>query len=105
MTYMTDKIKIVTFTKDKNGVSTKVIGSEISARIKDNCRLVINNQGQEKVGFATIMIDRLNNTVKYGDKVIITYWKDEIYTSNKEFVILKYDYLGGFTNEVIKIEI
>jgi hypothetical protein len=105
MTYMTDKIKIVTFTKDKNGVSTRVVGNEIPARIKDNCRLVINNQGQEKIGFATIMIDRLGNAVSYGDKVIITYWKDEAYTSDKEFIILKYDYLGGFTNEVIKIEI
>jgi hypothetical protein len=102
---MTDKIKIVSISTDKNGVVTKVIGSEIPARIKDNGRLVINNQGQEKIGFATVMIDRQNNTIKYGDKIIITYWRNEAYTSTKEFIIHKYDYLGGFTNEVIRIDI
>jgi hypothetical protein len=105
MIYMTDAIKIITCTRDKNGVITETPSTEIPARIKNSNRLVMNSKGQEVVGYATIMIEK-DNAVKYDDKIqIIKRWGTDIDTKDKKYIINKIDPIGGFTADLIRIEI
>jgi hypothetical protein len=105
MTYLTDEIKIRSKTTDKNGVVTSNDSAIIPARIKDNNRLVINNRGQEVLGFATIMIET-GKVIKYGDYILIIKRKDIAFSnSTKEFIIHKFEPIGAYSEDYIRIEI
>lgn len=105
MIYFTDLIKIVTSSKSKDGVITEVESIDIDARIKDNNKLVMNDKGQEVIGQMTIMIDK-NKAVKYGDKIkVVKKWGVAYAMSDKKFVIHSIDNIGGFHEDIIRIEI
>jgi hypothetical protein len=105
MTYLTDEIKIRHKTTNSSGVTTHSDSDIIPARIKDNNRLVINNRGQEVLGFGTIMIE-VNNTLAYGDYILIVKRKDIAFSNpNKEFIIHKFEPIGAYSEEFIRIEI
>jgi hypothetical protein len=103
MIYGTDKIKIVNVSTDKYGVKTRTVNDEIDARIKDTNRLIINNRGEQVVGFAVIMIEK-GNTVNYGDEILITKrWGKDYKLKDKYFKIQKIEDIGGFSSSYIRV--
>lgn len=105
MIYFTDLIKIVSSSKDKNGVIIEVESSDVESRIKDNNKIVMNDKGQEVIGQMTIMIDK-DNVIKYGDKIkVVKKWGEAYSMPDKKFVIHSIDNLGGFHEDIKRIEI
>lgn len=105
MTYFTDAVKIISCSTDKYGVLTETESNKINARIKDNNRLVMNSQGKEVVGSMTIMIDK-KFAINYGDKIkVVKRWGVDYGLKDKQFIIHKIEGIGGFSQDLIRVEI
>lgn len=105
LVYGTDKIKIVTNTRDKNGVKTRTVGNEIDARIKDSNKIVVNDRGEEVTGNMIIMVE-VEKTVNYGDEIIITKrFGSEYKLKDKYFKIHKIEDIGGMSSYYTRLTI
>lgn len=105
MIYARDKIIIINVTMDKNGVVTETENDEIDAHIKEDNRTIVDANGKEIQGIASIIIDN-GNTVKEGDKIKITErFGSEYSLKDKKFLVRSVPKIGGVSQWGIKIRI
>lgn len=97
--YFTDEITRIAVTIDNYDVITESESDPIACRIKDNNKLIIDNQGQEVVGELLILYNK-SYTFNYGDKVKIKKrWGNPYKQPDKKFIIKKIGERGGFQKE------
>lgn len=94
--FFTGSIKIISVSKDVNGVITETVGSEINARVEDFNRLIINQRGQENLAEMIIYIDK-KYSIKIDDKImVITKEGNAYFNPLKKWKIIKLANIGGF---------
>lgn len=94
--YLKDTIRIVSIQKDEWGIEIKSESAEISARVEDVNKLIINDKGQEVQGNTLIIIDA-QNTLKNEDRIKIIKRNGEAYKlKDKEFMIKRFGLKSGF---------
>ncbi len=99
--YCTDKINIVSYSKDLNGVSTRSVTENISCFISDKNKIVTDQNGKEVVGNSYIALSPTDDLkVNYGDKIQIVEKGNFTYpNAEKEFLIKNIGRPRGFSSD------
>lgn len=87
--YCTDIINIVSYTKSLNGETTRSVLDNIPCAIRDQNKIVTNQNGQEVVGNSHIMISPdYDIQINYNDKIQVVKKQNYSYPNqDKEFLI------------------
>ena len=103
--YLTDEITIVDVKVDEWGSVTETPTTGVKARVEDTNKLLLNKEGKEVMGSMTVFL-KDTETIKYGDKIIITKKHGNDYEQpEKKFQIIKITHYGMFSKKMIEIEI
>lgn len=95
-TYLTDRVDLVTVSVDEWGSSTKTIEANVKARIENENRLVLDQNGQEVMGHGPIFIHP-DYDIKYETRIRIKKRNGvSIDTPDKEYAIKRLDLAHGF---------
>jgi hypothetical protein len=99
--YLTDEIILITYIKDINGHSIRLVSAVIPCRIEDKNQIVTNQNGQDVIGNSNIAMSQANNLiVNYNQKVQIKKKNNfDFPNGDKEFLIKNIGHPSGFSDD------